>query len=1324
MKEIEFEQAHSEIGGFWKSLTPKDILEFFKYRNYIQYQCHGDTYPLYQIGYSIAKSLKNEELTADEAVGLANSILSIDDSDELYSLYCYNSFIYFKEALDYYRKINDKTKISVIYSRLGSTFLKLKKYETAIKYLEDAIEISKEINDKSAQGSDIFNLGYVYKSAGNTEKAISYMKDSIIISKELGDLSNEGRRCANLAYLFKEENNIEDAEKYFNDARDAFMKSGDTEGENKVITDLIELYTPLQIEKIDKDSTRKRIEYTKLGVDLAERKKLPGLRIKFLMLLGIAYSQIGVYSLALKYLHECFEYAKKINDPYIIIRSLSPLINIYIATKQYTKAIEILEQTMDLDEISEGHFFIYGQLGFIYYNIKDFERSSQYFERQIKVIEDPSFSNDKLLKKLGIEGNNTLTTQLMLLGEVYTKSKKYDKALSTYEKALKIYEQMESNSDKALCLAHMGEVSLHRNDLSKANDFFKLAIKECEIKNDTKGLIDVYKTIGYIYFGLDMPGNTLEYLNQGLILSKENKLTDKYLELLLKIGEISINTQNYEQSIGYLKEALEQIDKENYRMKRKILKHLGISYFFQGRFNQGLDYLKRALEANEKLDDQEFNGEILRYINEINLKIGNRAQNKKALSDNFDQLDGLSDETKLDRFIFATNFYIEEHDLEKAYSFVNKALDMATKINSYRISEALSYKAQINKRKGNLEDAIEYYDKSLIEFRKANDRRSEAEVLDMLGMVYFAKGDHKRALELVEQSIRISEEIGNNYALIITYDNLGKIFQMGLKNSEKAIESYKKSIKGLFSIGDNISSDDERLRVIEKNIHPFHGIVKTLIDMGDNINALCYAENLKSLNFNKKREKNRVSREKTNLERATSIFNKYGLPSYKYINENLDTTSNEINNDLSDHLSYKFIDEKSFQDHLYNLNIDSNKAIVEYFIMNDCCVIFLIFTADNSIKVSIEVIDDFNFIDLGSLMIKKDAEKYSGYLTSYIFWKEEGDNSKESNTLDNKSFTNFCLEIDKINGILYEKIFAPIKNLLDANNITQIKFVPNNYLYSLPLHAMYKKCGNGDKRYLIEDYDISYVPSLKMLFEKDIKDIEKTNSILLISNPDYTLPSSDYETEKIQSLHNGAIILSHEEASFNNVISEMIKNFNIIHFACHGEYDFNDPMKSSLLLNDNRLKISDIINVLNLKETKLITLSACETGLVKLDVTDEYIGLSGAFLISGAKSIVSSLWEVADFPTSLLMVKFYEEIYKNNLSPDRALAKAQKWLSKELTLQDLISLLESELNKYPDGTTKNFLQTWYRKLNEKCDFSEKPFANPYYWAPFFISETY
>jgi len=55
----------------------------------------------------------------------------------------------------------------------------------------------------------------------------------------------------------------------------------------------------------------------------------------------------------------------------------------------------------------------------------------------------------------------------------------------------------------------------------------------------------------------------------------------------------------------------------------------------------------------------------------------------------------------------------------------------------------------------------------------------------------------------------------------------------------------------------------------------------------------------------------------------------------------------------------------------------------------------------------------------------------------------------------------------------------------------------------------------------------------------------------------------------------------------------------------------------------------------------LVTLSACETGLGNISQGDELVGLSRAFLFAGASSVIVSLWAVADYPTSLLMVNFY-----------------------------------------------------------------------------------
>lgn len=1324
---IGLEQALSDIDGFRRSITSQDILEFLKFREYVQYQYGGNTYPLNEIGYRFAKISKDEEFIASEAYNLGNSILSCGDySDAMLSLF------YFKEALDFYNKKNDKSKMSATFSSLGNAYIIMKDLEKAIKFFENALKLSKEINDKAAEGSDKFNLGSAYKLAGNKEKAISCYKESIGISKELGDFSSKAWRCFNLAHLLKEENKIDEAETYFKAANDAFVKYGDTKGEYETIIELIKLHSPFprQMEKITEDRIKKRIEYIKLGLNLAEREKIPEFKTKCLQMLGSSYSDLKVYSLALKYLHESFEQAKEMNDMELMEPPLSKMGLIYSELGQYTKAIEVIEKLIDLEnESPESRIstYIYGELGLLYYEINDFEKSIQYFEKQIEVLENPSIFDDNLLEQiLGVERKRALAEHFKLIGRSYSKIQKYDKAISILEKALNINEKVRNYSEKRVCLAFIGEVNLHKGDLSKAEELFEAAISDCESQNDTKGLIHVLWTIGDIYSGLSMHKKSLKYLNQGLRLCEENELNEERLELLVRIGEIYMQTHDYEQSVGYLKNTLKQLKEgeENYLMLRRILRDLGVSYLFQGKFTDSLDYLKRATEANERLGDQEFNMEVLRYIYELSIRIGDRAQCKKSIDDILSQIDEFSDETRVGGFISAAVFYITEHDYENAYSFINKAIDLASKINSSRISEALSYKGTINRFKENVDEAIKCYEKALIEFRKANDRRNEAEVLDMLGMAYFAKGYHKKALDLIKQSISMSEEIDNIYALITTYANLGELYRLAFHNSQKAVENYKKSIQYIFSVGGYISSDDIKLKIFEKNIFPFHGIVKALIDMDDNVSALCYAENMKSRNFIEKIEKKRAYREKTDLKESKSIFTIYGLPPYAHVDKNLDSVSKEGHANHLNNLSYEFIDEKSFGSLLNKLSIDPSSANVEYFIMDDSCAIFLIYKIENSIKVSVKVINDFNVSDLFKLLIQKDADQYYGYLTAYIKWIEERDNSKENDGLNNKNFINFCNEIDKVCGVLYENIFAPLEDFLDSHNITRIMFIPNTALNLLPLHAMYKRCDNGDKRYLIEDYEISYLPSLKMLFETDQSHIEQTESMLIISNPDYTLPSADYETEKILAFYKKAMVLSHEDASFDKVISSLTNKNYYIHFSCHGKYDTRDPMNSFLVLHDIGLKLSDILNVLNLKETKLITLSACETGLVKLDATDEYLGIAGAFLISGAQSVVSSLWEVSSYSTSLLMGRFYEEIFKNNLSPEIALVKAQKWLLKELTLQDLIALLEKEINSYPDGTTKMYLKEHYKKLNEERDLSKKPFAHPYYWAAFSVSKTY
>ena len=135
-----------------------------------------------------------------------------------------------------------------------------------------------------------------------------------------------------------------------------------------------------------------------------------------------------------------------------------------------------------------------------------------------------------------------------------------------------------------------------------------------------------------------------------------------------------------------------------------------------------------------------------------------------------------------------------------------------------------------------------------------------------------------------------------------------------------------------------------------------------------------------------------------------------------------------------------------------------------------------------------------------------------------------------------------------------------------------------------------------------------------------------------------------------------------QEGFSETYLKDHIQDKNYVHIATHGILNKSQPLYSFLLMSasdqdDGRLTVNEIFGM-DL-QCKLITLSACETGLGDIGEGDDLTGLSRAFIYAGSASVVVSLWKVDDAMTAWIMVRFYQYVQRNYAAA-QALALAQR----------------------------------------------------------------
>lgn len=357
---------------------------------------------------------------------------------------------------------------------------------------------------------------------------------------------------------------------------------------------------------------------------------------------------------------------------------------------------------------------------------------------------------------------------------------------------------------------------------------------------------------------------------------------------------------------------------------------------------------------------------------------------------------------------------------------------------------------------------------------------------------------------------------------------------------------------------------------------------------------------------------------------------------------------------------------------------DPSTALIELFPMKDKTVAFLI-VKDRELEETTIIIEDYTHGDLErELRALRDRNQYETILER-----------------------------------LHARLFKPIIPYLSG--IQKLIFIPFSGFHLVPLHAMFVE-ENGCRRYLIDEYHITYAPSARVLKQcLDRERVVQGKPFVASADPRGNLPYSSREAQAIAQLFQ----IDWNRWTTRKHLIEKAVNVPIFHFTGHAN-------QQALVLHghdsghqEDHYDVGDIFAGLDLQKAWLVTLSACDTGKIKPGATDEYIGLPSAFLHAGASTVICSLWPVSDVSTTLLMAKMYRLI-NDGLGKAEALREAQLWFknpqNREEHLHELESLvpwLGSTAGKgLPDST--RFTRTELSVEN----LLPGDLSHPYYWAGF------
>ena len=891
-----------------------------------------------------------------------------------------------------------------------------------------------------------------------------------------------------------------------------------------------------------------------------------------------------------------------------------------------------------------------------WHKAQDLEKRGKYNEA-VKYLEEAM----TIFKKLGQE--DKIADCLSHLGGIYKSVGSYDRAIEYLEEALEIDKRLGMEDKAAIRLSNIGDVYDSQGQYDKAIEYLEDVLrinKKLGMEADAAIRLN---SIGRVLETQGKYGRAIEYFEKALNIDRKLEQDDKISIDLANIGNIFKSGKQYDKAIKYYENALD-IDKKLGQGDKVVLQlaNIGGVYETQGKYVKAWKYYEEALDTAETVNQD----------NNIAIGLANIGN------------------------IFK---YWGQHEVTIKY--YEKALAINKKLgHEDKVAIRLNYIGGVYKSTGQYDDALKYYKEALEINRKLGKEADEALSLKNLDMVYrYYWSKHDKAIKPHEQKLATDKKFGKDADISGDLNNIGMVYLLQ-KEYKPAIGSFNESVSIIEKLRKATTGEVRRGYLADQS-YTYQLLASAYIRDNDISSAFRTIE---------------LSRAKLMAERFAGDKKKIRLQEVEQIRETLGEDTAIIvyaNVNREDIIQFAITGEE------FTGREVSRKSFVQSSIDKYHTPIKALLINQHNLSEN-----------------KNDFDNIINYYSSLLREPSPQDERERRADIDKLGKGLYELLIKPMEAQLADKknliivpggilTFVPFETLIDRNGQYLVENYHINYVQSVDIRKLIKKREHSDKRkpllafggavYEEAAYDAEVIENEAQmaLFKKniysDLKNIQQElaekkvfsdfvniryirnayNGLGIGTWPD--LPNTLNEVKNINKVIKRSDIFTGSNVTEKDV-KELSKNwtlynYKVLHFATHGLVVNEVPELSAVVLSqfekdegkeDGYLRIEEIAELDF--QADLITLSACETSLGRVDGNAGIMGFTQSFILAGANAVSISLWRAAGESTSQFMAAMYGMVQDKGIGYAEAITEVKR--------------------RFISGS-----------------FGEK-YKAPYYWAPF------